>query len=339
VSPHYWNKVGVKFRCSGICVAKALEPSGSSYAPYALQTCVERLIAAVRPALAAFSLLALWLDLSEPTRYAHIAAIVLAGYGGYGLLVALLVWRAKASRVGLHYGPRAAGVLISTALMYFTERPTRPFFLPVICVQLCAMFYWQWRGIVWTAMAALIVCLGLGGYAVGRLHEAAFVLHTFIQALQPSSAALAETSFALAPHLERLGQRLERLWSLAVDMHLEVLDRALPGTLSQGLYLMIHEALINATRHLGASSVCVELSVQDMSGYLMGHNNGRGFPLHGHYHLAALMALSLGPRMLRERVASLGGDLTIDSTAAEPCLFIAVPPLGRSGAQECQFAS
>ena len=130
-----------------------------------------------------------------------------------------------------------------------------------------------------------------------------------------------------------------RLWGLAVDMHLEGLDRVLPGTLSQGLYLMIHEALINTARHVGASSVCVEFSVQDMSGYLMERNNGCGFPLHGPYHLAALMALSLGPRMLRERVASPGGALPIDSTAAEPCLFIAVPPLGRPGAQECQFAS
>jgi signal transduction histidine kinase len=90
-------------------------------------------------------------------------------------------------------------------------------------------------------------------------------------------------------------------------MFLEGLGRALPGVLSQGLYLMIHEALINAARHAGASSMCVALSVQDTSVHLMVRDNGRGFPFHGHYDLAALTALSLGPRMLRERVASLGG--------------------------------
>jgi signal transduction histidine kinase len=121
-------------------------------------------------------------------------------------------------------------------------------------------------------------------------------------------------------------------------MHLEGLDRALPGTLSHGLYLMIHEALINAAQHAGASSVCVALNVQGTSVHLMVRDNGRGYPFHGHYDLAALTALSLGPRMLRGRVASLGGDLTIDSAAAGACLSITMP-LGRPGAQECQFAS
>jgi signal transduction histidine kinase len=420
-------------------VAKALYPSGGPYAPYAPQNCVEHLIAAGRPALAAFSLLALWLDPSEPARYAHIASIFLAVYGEYALLVALLVWRVQAPLVGLRYGTHAADVLISTVLMYFIEDPTSLFFLAVIFVLLCAMFYWQWRGIVWTAVAALIICLGLGVYAVGVLHEAASALYTFvihgmyivtvalllcylnayhqhlygdmvtlrleqdallqqvqqaaavaerlhlahnlhdgvlqsltgaalhletiprllkqeqlkgreplrdvqqllvaeqqdlrylIQALRPSPTTLAATPFALVPHLERLGQRLERLWGLRVDMRLEGLDRALPGALSQGLYLMIHEALINAARHAGASSVYVALSVQDTSVHLMVRDNGRSFPYHGHYDLPALTALSLGPRMLRERMASLGEDLTIDSTGTGACLSMTVP-LGRPGA-------
>ena len=147
-----------------------------------------------------------------------------------------------------------------------------------------------------------------------------------------------ETPAALAPRLEKLGQRLERLWGLAVDLRLEGLDRALPETLTRGLYLMIHEALSNAARHAGASAVCVALSVQDTVVRLMVRDNGRGFPFHGHYDLAALMALRLGPQMLRERVAALGGDLTIDSTAAGACLSITLP-LIRPGAQECRFAS
>jgi signal transduction histidine kinase len=430
----------------GICVAKALYPSGSPHALYVPQSCVEHLIAAGQPVLATFSLLALWLDPSKPARYAHIASIFLAVYGRYALLVALVVWCAEAPLVGLRYGTHAADVLISTVFMYFTEDPTSPFFLAVIFVLFCAMFYWQWRGIVWTAVAVLIICLGLGIYTVGVLHEAAFALHTFvihgiyivavaillrylnayhqhfygdmaiwrleqdallqqvqqaavaaerlhlarnlrdgvlqsltgaalhletiprlleqeplkarehlrdsqqllvaeqqdlrclIQALRPSPAALAEPPFVLAPHLERLGQRLERLWGPRVDMRLEGLDRALPGALSQDLYLMIHEALLNAVWHAGASSVCVALSVQDTSVHLIVRDNGRGFLFHRHYDLAALTALSLGPRMLRERMMSLGGDLTIDSTGTEACLSITVP-LGRLGAQECQFAS
>ena len=58
---------------------------------------------------------------------------------------------------------------------------------------------------------------------------------------------------------------------------------------------------------------------------LMVCDNGRGFPFRGQYDLAALTALALGPRMLRERVVSLGGDLSIDSTAAGACLHITLP--------------
>jgi signal transduction histidine kinase len=150
-------------------------------------------------------------------------------------------------------------------------------------------------------------------------------LRCLIQVLRLSSAALPETPFALASQLEQLGQRLDRLWDLKVNMRLEGLDGALPGALSQGLYLIVHEALSNTARHAGASTVCVALSVQNTLVRLTVRDNGRGFPFHGHYDLAALTALSLGPRMLCERVASLGGDLLIDSTAAGACLSITLP--------------
>src|SRR5215510_10703506 len=125
-------------------MAKALYPSGSPYAPYEPQSGVEHLIAAGQPALAAFSLLALWLDPSKPTRYTRIASIFLAAYGRYALLIALVVWRAETPLVGLCYGTHAADMLISIVLMYFIKGPTSPFFLAVISVLLCAIFYWQW---------------------------------------------------------------------------------------------------------------------------------------------------------------------------------------------------
>jgi signal transduction histidine kinase len=414
-------------------VAKALYPSGSPYTPSAPYGCAERLIAVGRPALATFSLLALWLDPSEPARHIHLAFSFLVVYGGHAGLVALLVWRAEAPLVGLRYGVHAADVLSAAILMSLTAGPTSPFCFSMIFALLCAMVHWQGRGIVWTAVAVLVICFGLGIYAVGVLHEAALALHTLvirgvyvvavavllralnayhqrlysemaalrlaqevslqqvqqtaataerlqlarnlhdgvlqaltgaalylatiprlleqdlqqarecltavqqllvttqqdlrglIQALRPSPGALAETPVALAPRLEQLGQRLEHLWGLAVDLRLEGLDYTLPGTLTQDLYFIIHEALSNTVRHASASSVCVTLDVQDTSVHLMVRDNGRGFPFHGHYDLATLTALSLGPRMLRERVASLGGDLIIDSNATGACLSITLP--------------
>ena len=63
-----------------------------------------------------------------------------------------------------------------------------------------------------------------------------------------------------------------------------------------------------------------------------------GLIVAGRPALAALRALSLGGRRLREQVTSLGEDLTVDATDAWACLSITVPR-GRLGAQECQFAS
>ena len=63
----------------------------------------------------------------------------------------------------------------------------------------------------------------------------------------------------------------------------------------------------------------------------MVRDNGRWFPCHGQYDLAALTEQDLGPRMLRERVVSLGGDLRLESTAAGACLSITLPRLQPGG--------
>ena len=143
--------------------------------------------------------------------------------------------------------------------------------------------------------------------------------------LQLSSSPPCEPACALAPRLEELRQRIEYLWRLRVDMRLEGLDIRLSDALAQGIYYIVHEALNNAARHANAVLVCVELVVQDTVVRLSVCDNGHGFPFHGQYDLAALTALHLGPRMLRERVVSLGGTLTLHSTASGAHLSITLP--------------
>src|SRR5262249_29595196 len=93
---------------------------------------------------------------------------------------ALLVCHAEAPLVSLRYSTHAVDVLSAAVLMYWTEGSTSPFFLSVLFALLCAMCYWQGRGLMWTAVAVLTVCLRFGVYAAGALHEAAFALHTFV---------------------------------------------------------------------------------------------------------------------------------------------------------------
>jgi signal transduction histidine kinase len=48
---------------------------------------------------------------------------------------------------------------------------------------------------------------------------------------------------------------------------------------------------------------------------MVASDDGLGFPFRGRYAHDALVAMNLGPASRRERTASLGGEMTIESTA------------------------
>jgi signal transduction histidine kinase len=150
-------------------------------------------------------------------------------------------------------------------------------------------------------------------------------LRFFIQELRPAPVTPPETSSSLATRLQELGERIQRQWGLHVDMYLTHLGAELPESLAYEIYRMAHEALINVARHAQASAVRVKLEVQGEQVRLSVVDNGLGFPFQGHYDLAMLMERKLGPRTIRERVASLGGSLVIDSSASGAHLEIIVP--------------
>jgi len=54
-------------------------------------------------------------------------------------------------------------------------------------------------------------------------------------------------------------------------------------------------------------------------------DNGRGFPFEGRYDLASLDRAGQGPRTLKERVAALGGSLTIESSPAGATIEARLP--------------
>jgi signal transduction histidine kinase len=150
-------------------------------------------------------------------------------------------------------------------------------------------------------------------------------LRFFVRELRPALVIPAEPGESLATRLQELRERIQRQWGLHVDVCLQRLGAELPESLAYDMYHMAHEALINVARHARASTVRVELGVQDEQVHLSVVDNGRGFPFHGHYDLPTLMKMNLGPRTLRERTASLGGSLVIDSNASGVHLEITVP--------------
>jgi signal transduction histidine kinase len=550
---------------------------------------VERLIAQGRLGLAAISLLAFWLDPSEPSRYAQTAYSLLAGYAGYALLMAILVWRSPTSLVRLRLLSHAFDLMIFPLFMHFTEGPTSPLFVYFVFSLICATLRWHWHGTLWTAVVALGTFIGMGVYAAQVMHDPAFELNrfiirsvylavvatllgylgayeegwrseisklaawpraiprdahllvrrvlehaagmlgaprllmawedrgepwlhlalwsrdkfcltseppetfrplvgaalsgmsflcpdvrasaptvfhvsptgvlrwdgaplhpalrarfsivavlalslrgesldgylfalnksrmtaddlifgeivarqvaahmdqfylsqqrqqaaiaqerfrlardlhdgllqslsganlqletlhhlrgaeppqiyervreiqhqltaaqrdlrTFIEELRPGPLRRMEASFNLAARMDELGERIERHWGLRVELRKAQVLGELPEDLGNQTYFIIHEAVINAARHAQATTVQVELSEHHNHLRIIVADNGRGFPFRGHYDLATLTAMRLGPRTLKERIASLGGAMILDSSASGTRLDITLP--------------
>lgn len=163
----------------------------------------ERLIAAGRVALAAFSLLALRLDPSEPARYALIANILLSAYAAYALVLLNLLWFVRKFPNWWKLATHILDLAAFLAFVYFTEAPNSPFFMYFTFSLACATLRWQWRGTLWTAVVAMPAFLAMGFYAGEVLRDPAFGLNRFIV----RSAYLA----VVAALLGYLGTSQERL--------------------------------------------------------------------------------------------------------------------------------
>ncbi|WP_224984434.1 sensor histidine kinase [Geomonas agri] len=147
---------------------------------YHSKTRTEHLIATGRVILSTFFLFAVWLDPSEPTRYAATTYGILSGYLGYSLVIGVLTWRQAFGWTKLHLFTHSIDLLVFACLMFLTTGPNSPFFVYFIFILVCATFRWQWRGTLWTAVAAMCITLLLAWYPSNLLLNQNFELNRFI---------------------------------------------------------------------------------------------------------------------------------------------------------------
>ncbi len=150
-------------------------------------------------------------------------------------------------------------------------------------------------------------------------------LRTFIRDLRPIPPLVTPAPSALRGKLDSLVARFSSQWNVAVEIRADRLPDGIPAAIEGEMLHIVHEALVNAARHGRASAVQVDVAVDASSMALRIADNGRGFPFTGRHDFTALMAANRGPRSLEERIASLGGTLSVDSSAAGACLEIRVP--------------
>lgn len=154
-----------------------MAPGTASYTPRAR---AERLIIGTRAVLAALSLLAIWLDPSEPSKFAGVAYTLLAIYLAYAVLLLPLIWVSTLELYGLGLFTHIVDLLAFTSFIYFTDGPTSPFFVYYVFSLFCAALRWQRSGTFWTGAVVLALFIGLGIFTEYVLRDPAFQVNRFI---------------------------------------------------------------------------------------------------------------------------------------------------------------
>jgi signal transduction histidine kinase len=88
---------------------------------------------------------------------------------------------------------------------------------------------------------------------------------------------------------------------------------SLPPRVCTELVRVLQEALVNIRKHSGARKALVRFGRDNGIWKLVIEDDGCGFGFTGRLSLAELNAAALGPRVIRERLRSIGADLAIES--------------------------
>jgi signal transduction histidine kinase len=130
--------------------------------------------------LAAFCFLAARLDVLEPGRYNRPATLLFGGYLWYAVVLFATLGIAGRLPAWWPAATHAVEFGVFLAFMLFTGGANSPFFVFFTFSLVCSTLRWQWRGTLWTAVAAILVYLVTGSYTIWVLHDPRFSLNTFI---------------------------------------------------------------------------------------------------------------------------------------------------------------
>jgi signal transduction histidine kinase len=148
-------------------------------------------------------------------------------------------------------------------------------------------------------------------------------LRGFITQLRPR--ALAAHALPLPNRLAALAARFRQQWDIEVAVTLTPSYARVSDSVGGELFNLIAESLANAAKHAHATRIDVTVNIVDGVAEIGVEDNGRGFPFHGTYDLAALDAGHRGPVTLRERVASLRGSLLLYSSERGARIEMKIP--------------
>ena len=127
--------------------------------------------------------------------------------------------------------------------------------------------------------------------------------------------------FGLTPAVERLASTFEERSGVRTTVDSNLGEERLPAEAETVLYRLVQEALTNVVKHAGAEQVSIVLTRAGDGVSAVVEDDGSGFDA------AAIREDALGLVGMRERLALLGGTLTIESADGRGTALVASVPL------------
>jgi len=150
------------------------------------------------------------------------------------------------------------------------------------------------------------------------------LVRTTLQDVRQLAVELRPTAlddFGLVPALERLTESFSESTGIQLDLESRLPPARLPPETETALYRIVQEALTNIVKHARASRVSILLARRPSTVTLVVEDDGVGFDV------GSSRPDGLGLLGMRERVALLGGRLTIESSSGAGTTCIAEVPL------------
>jgi len=129
---------------------------------------------------------------------------------------------------------------------------------------------------------------------------------------------------SLKERLGELARRLHITWDIQLLSFVSG-DGALPDALVRPVFGVIHEAVVNAARHGKATAATVQVRLGPDHTQLRISDNGRGLSFKGKLDNEQLHVRDQGPAVLKHRVWSLGGTLSVESCPQGVVVAIRIP--------------
>jgi signal transduction histidine kinase len=169
--------------------------------------------------------------------------------------------------------------------------------------------------------------------AVARINEIQTIiagdqreLRWFIDQLNSERRAEHQVAlYDLEIRLDALRQRFKNHWNIEVLSKVDPAVHLIPDPVRFEVYSLVSEAVANAAKHAAATNVGVHVKIDGTMVRIAVTDDGRGFPFEGRHDLRDLFESCRGPVTLKERVASLRGDMVIDSSQSGSHIDISLP--------------